>query len=506
MHSMPIMRAAGSLLALLMLAMTSPASAAPWAAPGDPRLRHSLQSLVDQGCLEVPVTSWPVMWTDIHRRLYDRDVSPECRNTTAWRYLRFEHERQTRPGFSGGVRLEGASDEPVFRDFSGGAREKAAAGARVEWLADGVALGLDVQQTRDPRDGDRTRLDGSYVAGALGNWVFGFGKVDRWWGPGWHSSDILSTNARPVPAFWLNRRSTAASEWPLLRWLGPWQFTVIAGELEAERAVPDTRLLGARLSFRPVDGLEIGMSRTAQWAGEGRPDSSRSLRKCLVGDSNHPVGDGEDQDACGQMAGFDLRWSFLTEPGFTPAFYAQAIGEDEAGMLPSNYMALAGLELGTALGGQEQRFFLEYTDNIAGTWPSEQRPNVAFENGSYPTGYRYRGRNMASTWETDARAGTFGASHFTADGREIGVSIIHAALNRDGTLRSSEARGLMLEPVDVQRLNIMQLRYRQPLPRGRITLSGWFKDHEIESLEHEEETRQLPRTTVMATWEYRFAL
>jgi hypothetical protein len=40
----------------------------------------------------------------------------------------------------------------------------------------------------------------------LGNWSTSLGKVDRWWGPGWDGSLILSTNARPIPAISLDRR------------------------------------------------------------------------------------------------------------------------------------------------------------------------------------------------------------------------------------------------------------------------------------------------------------
>ena len=507
------MRVTGSLVVLLMLVMASPVQGAPWASPDDPRLRHSLHWLVDQGCVDMPVTTWPVMWADITDMLRDRDIAAHCRRSEAWRYLRFEHDRKAHPGPHLEARLEAASREPLFRDFADDAREKAAAGARLEWLGDGLAAGLSVTRVRDPRDGDETRLDGSWVAGTLGNWVVGAGQVDRWWGPGWHSSDIFSTNARPVPAVWLSRRRSTAFEVPLLRWLGPWQFTAMAGELESDRAIPDTRLLGARLAFRPASGLEIGMSRTALWAGDDdeRPSSGRSLWECLIGDSNRYADEGPD--ACGQMAGFDLRWSFLNRPEISPAFYAQAIGEDEAGMLPSKYMALAGFELGTRLGRHEQRFFLEYTDNIAGTWPSEQRYNVSFDNGSYPTGYRYKGRNIASTWETDTRAGSLGGSWFTPAGKELGITFTHAALNRDGTLRNrpEEAGTLVLEPRPMQRRNIARLRYRQPFLRGRLTLSGWFMDREIESRygqdnDNGEQTRTWPRAIVMASWEYRFAL
>lgn len=484
------------------------AQARPWIEPDDARMRHSLQWLADQGCLQIPVTTWPVMWADVSAMLRNDSVSPECRRSQAWRYVRFEHDFQTRQGYRLRVHASGASHEPLFRDFSGGPREEAGAGARLEWLADGLAVGLATEYVHDPRDEDSVRRDGSYIAGALGNWILGVGALDRWWGPGWHSSDILSDNARPVPAVWLNRRSARPLDWPIARWLGPWNLTILAGQLESERAVADAKLLGARFNFRPVPSLEVGMSRVAHWGGEDRPETLRSLRKCAIGDSNDPV-DGEDgPGACSQLAGFDLRWSLPAEQ-VTPAVYAQAIGEDEAGMLPSKYMALAGFELATATGAGEQRWFVEYTDNIAGTWPSEQRPNVAFENSGYQTGHRFRGRNLASTFESDARVVSLGHSTFLSDGRELGIILTHAALNRDGTLPTSrrEEGGVpVLDPADLQRRNIAFIRYRQPFPWGRVSLAGWFMDREVESRIDETETRTWPRATIMASWEYRLDL
>ena len=39
--------------------------AAPWIETGSNRSRHAVQWLVDRGELNVPVTTWPVMWTGI---------------------------------------------------------------------------------------------------------------------------------------------------------------------------------------------------------------------------------------------------------------------------------------------------------------------------------------------------------------------------------------------------------------------------------------------------------
>ena len=44
------------------------------------------------------------------------------------------------------------------------------------------------------------------MAARLGNWSASLGQVERWWGPGWDGSLVLSTNARPIPAIAVDRR------------------------------------------------------------------------------------------------------------------------------------------------------------------------------------------------------------------------------------------------------------------------------------------------------------
>ena len=65
-------------------------------------------------------------------------------------------------------------------------------------------------------------VDGSYLAARLGNWSGRVGKIDRWWGPGWDGSLIMSTNARPSRSFARPacpralRIKMALLDWPLV--------------------------------------------------------------------------------------------------------------------------------------------------------------------------------------------------------------------------------------------------------------------------------------------------
>ena len=56
------------ILAVLLLSLHLPlAQAFTWADPGDMELRHDLQLLNDRGLINIPLTTWPLAWKDIHR-------------------------------------------------------------------------------------------------------------------------------------------------------------------------------------------------------------------------------------------------------------------------------------------------------------------------------------------------------------------------------------------------------------------------------------------------------
>ena len=488
-------RAITSLTLLLGLFAALHSHARPWLEPGDIRARHSVQWLADRGCLNIPANTWPIMWADLSPAL-SNDAPEHCRDSIAWRYLRFERDYHMTDQPRIELRVAGASREPLLRDFGGGPREKAEVGARLEIMTDQLAIGLAPTYVRDPRDGDRVRLDGSYLAGTAGNWVLGAGAIDRWWGPGWHSAALLSTNARPVPGVWLNRRRSEAPDWIGLRWLGPWNFVAFAGQMESDRFISEARLIGARFSFRPWQYLEIGLMRTFLWGGEGQSESWSSLRNCTLGQSNVY---GDTENPCDQIAGGDFRLS-VPLGGTTLGFYGEVIGEDEAGFLPSQLFGTFGLDGATRLAGGEQRYFLEFTDTVAGVFSSEERLS-AYEHSTFLTGNRYKGRTLGSTWESNSRVFSLGANQFFRNGSDISVTYSRAELNRLDTLRGRppEAGIPVFDVPNVQEIDVYAVRYRRPLPVGRLTLSGYHTSKEIETV-----TRTWSQGTVMAAWEFRF--
>lgn len=178
-------------------------------------------------------------------------------------------------------------------------------------------------------------------------YTLGFGKQDRWIGPGRHANLLLSDNAEPP---WMG---TGAIEGRL-----PWKFAVL-GRLRAEVGVgwldrprtdvanPGVLLMDVR--WRPVAYGELGVTRLSMFGGEGRP--AVDVGQLLIPSEPH-IYDDPDKELPDQneQASIDLRVTIpLQALVGGPVRYLEGWweygGEDmivrELGPIP--YPALAGV-------------------------------------------------------------------------------------------------------------------------------------------------------------------
>lgn len=485
------------LSAFVFLSAPLLAFAAPWLSPGDSRARHAVQKLSDRGHLDSTVTTWPIMWADIEQGL----TSAAGSSISAQRaYLGFERDQQASSGFRAELGIEGAS-EPVFlRGFQKVPREEGQANATVQWQGDAWAVGISPTFVADPLDGKEVRLDGSYVAATAGNWVLGVGAIDRWWGPGWQSSMILSSNARPIPSVWLDRKTSLAPESDLLSWIGPWRLSLFLGQLEEERAVPDAKMIGMRLSFVPIERLEIGLSRTIMFGGEGRSEGFSTVWDALIGRDNVAEGETAEDDASNQIATIDARYGFsLGEQ--TMGLYAQMMGEDEAGYLPSRKSWLFGVDWTSQFLRSDQQWFVEFTNTLAEDLIGDPRPDYAYDHFNYTTGYQYLGKAIGSTFDADAEALSLGLFNFMPDGSNLSASLTYANLNKDGGNRLSQPEGDISYrvPDGAQKVAIANLGYGDQLLGGWLDLDLQVTDKKISLLSGEKD-----QWSLSASWKYRF--
>lgn len=458
-------------VAALLLAPS--ALADPFAEPGDLMLRHDLEFLADHRLISTPVTTWPMSWVDITiainsvslpdnapisvRRVVKR-VENAVANSTRWGVVDSYME------------FSAADNRDRLRTFDDTPRGTATVTGVVEYSGNSFASKIRVSALANTDDDQNLRLDGSYVGFVWKNTAFTLGAQDRWWGPGQLGSIILSNNARPVPGLQVQRKSAVrfSSRW--LRWLGPWTATGFVGRLESSRDFANPYLLGARVVIKPLPSLELGVSRTAQWGGEGRPESIDSLFNLIIGRDNQGEGVTREEEPGNQLAGFDARYSAMVF-GQPLTAYAQLIGEDEAGGFPSRYLGQLGMATSFAVPWREGtvRLVAEYSDTTCQFHESSRLYNCAYNNSIYRTGYRYRGRALGHSTDNDTAQVAVGATLVTADKQLMSVLLRQSRINRAGGFDPAHT----LTPTGEDSLDI-DLKYERPFWGGKLEVGvGW---------------------------------
>jgi hypothetical protein len=230
-----------------------------------------------------------------------------------------------------------------------------------------------------------------------------------------------------------------------------------------------------RVSFKPHPAWEIGLSRTAQWCGDGRPCDWDTFWDIVFG-RNENADDGADpqDDPSNQQAGIDIRVS-NTWFGTPMAFYVSGTANDEAGGLPSVWMAQGGIEgSGYVRNRWSYRWFLEFASNSCDALKSTVRFNCAYDHNIYETGYRYRGRVVGHGAEADARIGSAGIVLANNNSAIWQFLFRYGDLNRGGQLTQRNLRNT-LTPTP-QEIVSADVRFGTSTRFGRIEIGAGYEE------------------------------
>ena len=375
----------------------------PWTP--SPASRHAIELLVDEAGLGLTTTQWPLPARAVGRALdaLPTVLAPALDDARA----RVRRELARSDASQGAITLR--STQEALAGFGDDATPGSSIALRSPtfasaWLA--AQLGARIDPSGSAQDGTKLRFDDTaLVTEALGVQLQAWSHRS-WWGPGWQSSLVLGNNAPAFSGVGVQRASASRSSSPWLAWLGPWNVEMFAAQADDVSQPANPYFIGQRLTLRPFDGIELGLTRTAQWGGRGRPQTAKSFFRMLTGTGvNADTSEQEASDPANEMAGFDLR---ARCPFATPcAAYLQLIGEDRAGLWPSRYLGLYGIE-GWSADGRE-RYFAEYAET--GCRTPIGRPafrNCAYRNYAYPQGYTSGGRWVGAGVGPDSRLLTLG--------------------------------------------------------------------------------------------------
>lgn len=430
------------LTALALSLASAPALASPWADASDVRLRHDVELLADYGLLGGPVASWPLPWTQIHDAVANIDIAVQPPHiAAAVERLRIHLDISQRRALYE-FEANATNDPALVRDFGSTSREDVDASVKVTHEFGGTTIRYGVGW-RSRQHGKDYHFEDVYVAQKFGNWAGYAGFVETWWGPGQESALLMSNSSRPFPKIGVKRLSPDAFNLPVLKWLGPWRFDAFLGRLEKDRADYENPLLvGMRFSFKPAQAVEIGLSRTMQLCGEGRPCGFGIWRDAIFAFGTKD-NTGTLDEPGNQLAGIDMRVSGRLG-SLAASVYGEVIGEDGDGILFEQLSYTAGGTLsGGASNGSVWKLGVEYTDTYAfflaekpSYWTGGNRaPGSTYNHFIYRDGYTYRGRPIGMSLDGDSRLFSLTASLTDRKNRRFYGAIRHADINVTDTER-----------------------------------------------------------------------
>ncbi|WP_299802942.1 capsule assembly Wzi family protein [uncultured Shewanella sp.] len=491
---------AARLLSVFALIFSGASIAAPWVDTSDIYLRADIQALADAGVITVPVNTYPLMWSGIGGDLAKVEPSTLTPGLVeAFSRVNYYYRNAVDNRGNISVKLAAASDPARFQHFGSDYREQGEASTSYEYLGERFAYKVSASANYDPEDDEEFRFDDSYLAMALGNWMFTFGAVEQWWGPGFDSSLHKSNNARPMPSLMLSRNNAEAFETPWLSWLGPWTFTAGISRFEEERYAPHTLLWNFRGSIRPFRQLELGLSWTTQFCGDGQECTWESAFKSMTGQRDCRA-DNVEEFGCSnygnQMAGYDIRFS---DTWYNVPFgvYYERTCEDAKSSAPWDIVdcgKLFGADTRFNLDGQQYKVFLEYTDTMVACGEDQNAFNCFYEHSTYRSGSRYYGRALGSTYDSDANVYVLGLIGQYANSKGFTSLLRYAQLNKDG---KSPSHGWAPQPLQ-EDLLMLELSYRLPIWKGMMSVGGSVSQSEFEVQESE------TNASVFGTYEYKF--
>jgi hypothetical protein len=172
---------------------------------------------------------------------------------------------------------------------------------------------------------------------------------------------------------------------------------MFVGLLDDDRIARNTVYVGARVTFNPLPGLQIGLARTTEMCGTGHP-CSLSEYFDLTNDPTH-VNSTNDEGL------IDLHYqNTIGELPFE--VYMQLMNEDNNPIVHSVTSHLFGASIWVPIAKNAMRITLEYTDTV----PTEDifsfgnvDHGAAYNNFQYVDGMRYRGRTLGFSLDSDSR-------------------------------------------------------------------------------------------------------
>lgn len=446
----------------------------------DMSLKSELDWLQAQGVIQISTTTWPLTTNEINRALEGANIrTPEQQQIV--QSVRYTLNKQPKSLVNTTVSAYGQTDRKQLpQTFADDKLANFEASARAGISEDDWEFYLQANVKDDDIDDNDVSFDGSYVAGKYANQWLIAGQIPTWWGPGNDGSLIRGDASKPVVGLTMQRDTQTAPSSPYLSWIGPWQYQLFLGQLDDYNAIPDTKIIGTRLTASPTPWLDLGASRMIMWGGEGRSESASSFIDALTG-KNDNTGD-FDTDPTNSLAGFDARVNLAPLTSIPVGIYGQYVGEDEAGGLPAKNMYLAGIDYASAInsnrmGAMPYQLYTEWAD----TRSSGDIRDISYNHYIYTDGYYQYGYPLGHALGGDSESVTVGGKLWVDNQNFINAKMQYAKVNQSGIEGNNSYKNNRAFP-ESDKLKVLDIAWEHQLnPKTTISSRAWVSDSDIHS-------------------------
>ncbi|MDH1069418.1 capsule assembly Wzi family protein [Acinetobacter johnsonii] len=428
-------------------------------------LRTDLNWLNQQGVIQISTSTWPLSGEEIQRALSTAKIENNAQQKVINSVMANLEAENTSTKLALFAETDPQNIPQKFAD-----EQKSQYQAALELNAGGKQWDarLRVNAEKDPiiDHGQDVNVEGSYIAGKLWNQWLIAGQIPTYWGPGHDGSLIRGDASRPVYGLTMQRAEQQAFETKWLSWIGPWQYQAFAGQLDDYHAIPDAKLLGFRLTAQPLPYLELGASRILQWGGEGRSESFDTLWNAIKGNDNFDDG---DLDKSNQIAGFDARLNLNHWGGVPISLYGQYVGEDEAGLLPSKKMYLAGIDYSSQLNNLPLQVYAEWAD----TRTNGDVQGISYNHYIYQDGYYQHGFPLGHAMGGDGQMLSLGGDIRFDVMNRLNGRVMVAKVNQSNSINNQA----FTQKDEIKALDLTWTHYLKP--NAPLTLNGWVSDSDV---------------------------
>ncbi|MCM2358018.1 MAG: capsule assembly Wzi family protein [Geobacteraceae bacterium] len=254
------------------------------------------------------------------------------------------------------------------------------------------------------RDGlTRFRLNKGYAKLGGGGLELELGRDANWLGLGERGNITLTNNAANFDLAKLSSPEPIAAGF-----LGALKYTLIFSRFDRTDSAGKARrpfFLAAKVSLKPAPPLELGLNLGRQVGGTGVDNGFGSTLRGLVGGTNN--------DNSNSMAGLELRWRlpFLRNT----EVYGEFSGEDSASFWPIVESYVAGIYIPRLSADGRNDFRFEY---FLGN-------QILYTNGTFPSGYVYRGMPVGHSQGGAAQDFFFRYRHWFSARHYAALEYIH---------------------------------------------------------------------------------